>query len=95
VANRGTRRQRKKYTGFGKALQRLMVDRDIRSWTHLEAVLEEKTGRSYSHQSMTKYAFGDNVTPPEFVMAFADALELTREERRDLAEQYAYHSRPE
>ncbi len=89
------RRGRRPYTGFGKELQRLMLDRDIRSWTHLEELIYEATGRSYSHQSMTKYAAGDNVTPPEFVMAFAETLELTPEERTALAVQHAYHSRPE
>jgi hypothetical protein len=72
-----------------------MLNRDIRSWTQLGELIYEATGRNHSHQSMSKYAFGDRVVPPEFVMAFAETLELTREERRDLAEQHTYHSRPE
>ena len=88
-------RQRKPYTGFGKAMQKLMADRNIRSWVQLAAQIHETTGRSYSHQSMSKYASGTTQTPSEFVESFAEALGLSRAERRDLAEQYAYHSRPE
>lgn len=86
-------RQRKAYTGFGKTLRRLMWDRDIRSWTQLEEMITRKTGEKYSHQSMSKYASGASAIPPEFVQAFRKTLDLSDEERGDLAEQYAYHSR--
>ncbi len=72
-----------------------MADRDVRSWSQLENEILEATGRKYSHQSMSKYAAGDNEIPTEFVMDFAETLELTPEERTALADQYTWHSRPE
>jgi hypothetical protein len=72
-----------------------MADRDIHSWTHLEELIEAATGNSYSYQSMSKYAAGRNVIPPEFVRDFAATLNLDADERTELAEQYAFHSRPE
>lgn len=87
-------RQRKPYTGFGKALRRLMWERDIRSWTQLEEMIARKTNEGYSHQSMSKYASGASAIPPEFVRDFSVTLDLTQSERSELAEQYAYHSLP-
>lgn len=86
---------RKAYTGFGKALRRMMSDRDIRSWPYLEELIYQSTGRSYSHQSMSKYAAGTSQAPREFVQDFADVLELNQEERMDLARQYTFYSFPE
>lgn len=80
------------YTGFGKTLRKYMVDRDVRSWTQLSRRIERRTSVVYSHQVISKYAYGKAQVPTAFVQACADALELPREERRDLAEQYAYHS---
>lgn len=88
-------RQRRPYTGFGKALRQLMWDRDIRSWTQLEEIIFRKTGVRYSHQSMSKYAAGTSAIPPEFVKAFSSTLDLSEDEKSDLAEQYTYHSQPD
>lgn len=85
---------KKPYTGFGKMLRQLMLDRDIRSWMQLSRMIEAQTGERYPHQSMSKYATGDSAIPVKFVGAFAETLALTSEERTDLAEQLAYHSRP-
>lgn len=90
----GASRQRKPYTGFGKTLRMLMLDRNIRSWTQLEEEIDRATGERYSHQSMSKYAAGTSTIPPEFVQAFANTLELTSSERSELAEQFTYYSRP-
>ena len=87
--------RRKRYTGFGKTLRKLVEDRDIRSWTLQEERVHETIGRSYSHQSMSKYAAGTVEIPSEVVMSFAETLSHSRTERRDLAEQHTYHSRPE
>lgn len=88
-------RQRKPYTGFGKMLRRLMWERDIRSWTQLGEEIFEATGERHSHQSMSRYASGQTVIPPEFVWDVTETLGLSKTERLDLAEQYAYHSRPD
>ncbi len=90
----GGNRQRKPYTGFGKALRRLMWERDIRSWTQLEEMIARKTDDAYSHQSMSKYASGASAIPPEFVQAFSKTLDLSQAERSELAEQFTYHSLP-
>lgn len=87
-------RQRKPYTGFGRTLRRLMTERDIRSWTQMEEKIKEATGRSYSHQSMSKYASGISTVPPEFVRDVCATLDLGAEERTELAERYAYESLP-
>ena len=42
---------------------------------------------------MSKYAAGTVEISSEFVMSFAETLDLSRTERRDLAEQYAYYTR--
>ena len=76
-------------------MQRLMAQRDIRSGVRLGEVIEEKTGNSYAHQSMSKYAAGDRITSREFIRDFATALDLNDDERTELAVQYAYHSLPE
>lgn len=91
----GQSRPRKPYTGFGKALKSLMWDRDVRSWTQLEGMIQRTTGEKYSHQSMSKYASGATPPPPEFVQAFTRTLKLTAVERANLAEQFTYHSLPE
>ncbi len=89
-------KKRKPYTEFGKELRRLMNDRDIYSWTELETVILEETGKEYAHQSMSKYAAGNVKTiPNDFFTAFAVALKLDEEERGDLAEKYTYESKPE
>lgn len=90
----GNRRRGPK-TGFGKMLLSLMQRRDVHSWSHLSELVAEKTGREYSHQSISKYASGKvQAIPPEFVVAVCDTLQLDKQERLDLAEQYAYYSRP-
>lgn len=89
-------KKQRSYTGFGKELRRLMNDRDIHSWTELEGVILEETGKEYAHQSMSKYAAGKvNTIPNDFVVAFTAALKLDGKERGDLAEKYTYESRPE
>lgn len=87
---------RGEYTGFGKKLRTLMVDRGIPSWMALSRRIEEKTGEGYSHQRISNYAYGkgDVQIPTEFVRDVAEALELSDKERTDLAEQYTFHSRP-
>lgn len=73
-----------------------MTDRNIHSWTELEQVIEQETGRNYAHQSMSKYAAGTvNTIPTSFVVDFTKALKLDEEERSHLAELYTYHSAPE
>lgn len=90
----GRGNKRKPYTPFGKHLRFLMWQRDIRSWTELERVIERNTGSFHSHQSMSKYAVGKVAIPVEFVQDFAEALGLNAKERTDIAELLTYHSRP-
>ena len=72
-----------------------MVERDIHSWQHLEEEIVTATGNRYSHQSLSKYAIGTTLTPPEVVQDFAKTLELDEDERWRLAWRYAYESRAE
>ncbi len=90
MANSG--RSRQPYTGFGRYVRRLMSDRDIRSWSELERLIQSKTGNRHLHQSMSKYAAGKVQVPNAFTRDFAATLELDPDERTELAVKYAYHS---
>ena len=88
----GKEKGRKPYTGFGRTLRKLMWARDVASWTTLCEMIEETTGRHFAHQSMSKYAAGTTPAPHEFVQAFAETLDLTTNEREQLAYQYTFFS---
>jgi hypothetical protein len=89
------KREKRPLTGFGKALRQFMVREDIDSWSQLSDEIQRTTNRKYAHQSISKYAVGANSVPVEFVQDFADALDLSKQERVDLAVQLTFHSRPE
>ena len=88
------RGERSAYTGFGRVCRKIMWDRDIRSWTRLSEVIEDKTGQYYSHQSLSKYAAGSVQIPSEFPVDFARALKLTDAERADFEHQFTFNALP-
>lgn len=85
---------RGEYTGFGKTMKKLMVDRSIASWMALSRRIKETTGETYSHQLISKYAYGKSEVPSEFVQDLAETLKVTKAERDELANAYTWHSRP-
>ena len=85
---------RGQYTGFGKTMKKLMVDRGIPSWMALSRRIKETTGEIYSHQLISKYAYGKSEVPSEFVQDLAETLRVSGAERRELADAYTWEARP-
>ena len=75
-------------------MKKLMVDRGIPSWMALSRRIEQKTGETYSHQLISKYAYGKSAVPAEFVHDLAETLGTNKAERRELADAYTWCARP-
>jgi hypothetical protein len=85
----------KPYSELGKILDDLARERDVRGPYNIANHLQNVTGYEVSGQGLSKYVYGENVPKPEFVRAFAEAFELTPQERGKLAWVYTYGSRPQ
>ena len=85
----------KPYSELGKMLDDLARQRDVRGPYNIAHYLQDVTGYEVSGQVLSKYLYGENVPKPEFVRAFAEAFELSPQERGKLAWVYTYGSRPE
>ncbi len=86
----GSRHKPKPYCELGKLLDTLARSRDIRGPYNIAAYLSEVTEHEVSGQSVSKYLFGINEPKQAFIVAFADAFELTEQERLELAWAYAF-----
>ena len=82
----------KPYCELGKLLDTLARSRDVRGPYNIAAYLSDVTDHEVSGQSVSKYLFGTNEPKQAFIVAFADAFELTEQERAALAWVYAYGS---
>ncbi len=80
----------KPYCELGKQLDALARSRDVRGPYNIAAYLSEVTDHEVSGQSVSKYLFGTNEPKQAFIVAFADAFELTEQERLELAWTYAF-----
>ncbi len=85
----------KPYSELGKMLDDLARERDVRGPYNTAYYIQNVTGYKVSGQVLSKYLYGEYVPKPGFVRAFAEAFELTPQERGKLAWVYAYDSRPE
>jgi hypothetical protein len=85
----------KPYSELGKMLDDLARDRDVRGPYNIAHYIQNVTSYEVSGQVLSKYLYGENVPKPEFVRAFAEAFELTSQERGKLAWVYTYGSRPQ
>ena len=85
----------KPYSELGKMLDDLARERDVRGPYNIAQYIQNVTGYEVSGQVLSKYLYGENVPKPEFVRAFAEAFELTPQERGKLAWVYAYDAWPE
>jgi transcriptional regulator with XRE-family HTH domain len=85
----------KPYCELGKVLDALARDRDVRGPYYIAYQLQTATGYEASGQTISKYMYGRSSPKREFIKAFAEAFELTPQERSELAWAYAYDSRPE
>ena len=85
----------RRYSELGKVLDNLARKRDVRGPYNIANHVKNATGYEASGQVLSKYLYGEYVPKREFVKAFAEAFELTMQERGELAWVYAYDSRLE
>ncbi len=85
----------KPYSELGKMLDDLARDRDVRGPYNIASHVQSVTGYEASGQGVSQYMYGRSFPKSEFIQAFAEAFELTPQERGRLAWVYAYDSRPE
>ena len=83
------------YCELGKMLDDLARDRDVRGPYNIAHYVQSITGYEVSGQMVSQYMYGRSFPKREFIKAFAEAFELTPQERGKLAWVYAYDSRPE
>ncbi len=80
----------KPYSELGKLLDALARSRDVRGPYNIALHLNSVTGQNVSGQAVSKYLYGKYVPKQAFIRAFADAFELTPQERSELAWVYVY-----
>jgi hypothetical protein len=88
-----TNAKNKPYSELGKLLDALSRERDVRGPYNIAYHLEDVIGYEVSGQGMSKYMYGESLPKRQFIEAFAEAFELTDQERMELAWVYAYGSR--
>ena len=84
----------KPYSELGRILDDLARDRDVRGPYNMAQQVQSLTGYEASGQVVSQYLYGRSSPKREFIAAFAEAFELTPQERGKLAWVYAYDSRP-
>ncbi len=84
----------KPYSELGKLLDVMARSRNVRGSYNIAEYLTDLTNYEVSGQSVSKYLYGINQPKRAFIVAFADAFELTEQERAELAWTYAYGSQP-
>ena len=85
----------KPYSELGKMLDELARERDVRGPYNIAYHLQGLTGYEASGQVVSQYMYGRSFPRREFIETFAEAFELTPQERGRLAWVYAYDSQPE
>jgi hypothetical protein len=80
---------------LGKLLDALARSKDVRGPYNIAYYLKDVIGYKVSGAAVSQYLYGKYLPKQAFVEAFADAFELSPQERRELAWVYAYSSRPE
>ena len=82
----------KPYCELGNLLDNLARDRAVRGPYNIASYLKDAAGYEVSGQVVSKYLYGHSQPKQEFMGAFADAFNLTPQERAELAWGYAYGS---
>ena len=85
----------KPYGELGKMLDDLARERNVRGPYNIAYHLQSLSGYEVSGQVLSQYMYGRSFPKREFIAAFAEAFELSPQERGRLAWVYAYDSRPE
>jgi hypothetical protein len=80
----------KPYSALGKLMDSMARSHDVRGPYNIAHLVTAATGYRVTGQAVSRYFYGNSWPRPGFVSAFADALELTREERDALAWLYTY-----
>ncbi len=78
------------YSQLGRLLDDLARKRDVRGPFYIAGYVETVTGYKVSGQAVSKYLYGKYVPKQAFIKAFAEAFELTLQERSELAWVYTY-----
>jgi hypothetical protein len=86
----GARSKNKLYSELGKVFDVLARSRDVQGPYNIAHHIESVTGHSVSGQAVSKCLYGKSRPKQGFIAAFADAFELTPQERIELAWVYAY-----
>ena len=94
IKQRGRDPKDKLYCELGKLLDILARERDIRGPYAIAEYLKDSNAYNTSGQAISKYMYGHSWPKPSFITVFAEAFELSRQERSELAWTYAYGSRP-
>lgn len=81
-------------TGFGLVVWRLMAARGITTQRELARRINGATGEEVSFDTVRNYLYGRSVAHPSFVRQLVDTLSLDEEERRQLADAYAFNQGP-
>lgn len=87
----------KPYSKLGRVLDDLARKRDVRGPYRVAKYLEEKTGGGPSGATVSGYFYGEYYPKPvehpmNFIERFAQAFELTEQERHVLGNTYSYPS---
>lgn len=82
-------RKKNPLTGFGRTVRDLAESRGVEEWTVLTGMLNE-AGWSGTRTTISNYIRGKHPVHPEFIRYLVEVLELTAEERRRLADAFAY-----
>jgi hypothetical protein len=83
----------KPYGELGKLMDSLARTRDVRGPYNIAQLVTDVTGHRVTGQAVSRYFYGDSRPGPAFISAFAQAFELTKEERDELAWLYTYGTR--
>ena len=72
-------------TGFGLEVWKLMAARGITTQRALARAIDENTSTTVSHHAVRNYLFGRTAVPGSFVRTVSEALDLSEEEKQELA----------
>ncbi len=84
------RGRNKPYCELGKLLDALARSRDVRGPYQIAQYLGYSVGYAVSGQAVSKYLYGKAEPKCAFIETFADAFELTEQERAELAWTYSH-----
>ena len=88
-------RTNKAYSELGNLLDDLARKRGVRGPYNIAQRVTIMTGHKVTGQAVSRHFYGESWPKPEFISAFAEAFDLTKEERDMLAWAYTYGPNPD